>query len=307
MVFNAMEHRDFESVLVGVDRYSGGRDAVALAKRLSAPRARIVLANISGYERIRPAGPSARAGRRMRAERLLVGAQRSASIQAESVVRRDRSPARGLHDLAEQEHADLLVIGSSHRGLVGRILLGDDTLAILNGSPCAVAIAPRGYASHDHRLAKIGVGHDGSPESELALDAARTIAKRDGSAIRVVSVVGLESLPQGEEEPLDWGAETDRAIRIERDRLARIEGVEGDVVYGDAGEQLAALADELDLLVVGSRGLGPWERLITGSISNYLARGTQCPLLVLPRRVSDPEPRASGLAQGRPGARQGAS
>jgi nucleotide-binding universal stress UspA family protein len=47
-----------------------------------------------------------------------------------------------LHELAELTDADLLVIGSSRRGLLGRALIGGDTRAALNGASCAVAIAP---------------------------------------------------------------------------------------------------------------------------------------------------------------------
>src|SRR4051812_36420162 len=56
------------------------------------------------------------------------------------------SVGRGLHELCEVIGADLLVVGSSHRGLLGRVLIGDDTSAALNGAPCAIAIAPSNYS-----------------------------------------------------------------------------------------------------------------------------------------------------------------
>ena len=54
-------------------------------------------------------------------------------------------------------------------------------------------------------------------------------------------------------------------------------------MYGLAGEELAAFGDEVQLLVVGSRGYGPMKRLILGSTSGYLERHARCSLLVLPR------------------------
>jgi nucleotide-binding universal stress UspA family protein len=54
-------------------------------------------------------------------------------------------------------------------------------------------------------------------------------------------------------------------------------------VYGLAGEELAAFGDQVDILVVGSRGYGPVKRLVLGSTSDYLERHARCPLLVLPR------------------------
>ena len=65
-------------------------------------------------------------------------------------------------------------------------------------------------------------------------------------------------------------------------------GVDGRAVYGIAGEELAAFGDELDLLVVGSRGYGPLRRLVSGSTSNYLERHARCSLLVLPRPNTAP-------------------
>ena len=58
------------------------------------------------------------------------------------------SPADGLHELSEREGADLIV-GSSHRGAVGRVLAGSVAERLLHGSPCAVAVAPVGYARRD--------------------------------------------------------------------------------------------------------------------------------------------------------------
>ena len=218
---------------------------------------------------------------------------------AETVVEKDRSPARGLHELADSEHADVLVVGSSHRSAIGRVLVGDRTLATLNGAPCAIAIAPQGYASAQHRLETIGVGHDGSDESQLALDAARVLARPHAAAIRAVSVVDVDDV-HGDDLSPEFAADVAEALDRERARLASIEGVEGCVVYGDPAEQLAALTAELDLLIVGSRAYGPWGRLINGSTSTYLARRAECPLLVLPRSLSDPGPTSPGAPSRRP-------
>ena len=39
------------------------------------------------------------------------------------------SPGRGLHEQAEEQSADLLVVGSCSHGAFGRAMLGDDTRA----------------------------------------------------------------------------------------------------------------------------------------------------------------------------------
>jgi nucleotide-binding universal stress UspA family protein len=53
--------------------------------------------------------------------------------------------------------------------------------------------------------------------------------------------------------------------------------------YGDASEELARFAADVDLLIVGSRGAGPLGRLINGSTSTRLAGHSSRPLLVMPR------------------------
>jgi nucleotide-binding universal stress UspA family protein len=55
------------------------------------------------------------------------------------------------------------------------------------------------------------------------------------------------------------------------------------VTEGDPAEELATMAEQLDLLVLGSRAYGPAGRLLSGSTSTQLARRAPCPLLVVPR------------------------
>lgn len=67
------------------------------------------------------------------------------------------------------------------------------------------------------------------------------------------------------------------------DLLRSLKGVEGHVAVGTPGGELVSLGDELDLLVVGSRGHGPLRRLILGSTSLQLTREARCPLVIVPR------------------------
>lgn len=283
----------FDNVLIGVDGRSGGRDAIALARQLVSAKGRLVLAYVLREASAASFGAGLVVDDRRQAQELVTAQRRATGAQAETVVCLDGSPGRGLHQLAEDEHADLLVVGSSHRGALCRLLLGDDTQAALNGAPCAVAIAPRGYALGGGAWTTIGVGDDGSPETARAREAARVLAERHHATVRLRSVVGMQSVPAAEEEPPDGTSATVEAIERERERLGEIEGVFGDVVYGDASEELARFAVEVDLLIVGSRGYGPLGRLINGSTSTYLAGHSPRPLLVIPRCLTQPGPRSS--------------
>jgi nucleotide-binding universal stress UspA family protein len=178
--------------------------------------------------------------------------------------------------------------------MLGRVLLGDDTSSSLNGAPCAVAIAPRGYAEMPDGLANIGIGYDASPESRQALAAARALAERHGSKLHTLSVVSLQSIPDGEPIPANWPAIAGQLVDDELKRFHDVEDVDGDATYGEPSEELARFGEELDLLIVGSRGYGPMGRLFNGSTSNYLAHRARCPLLVLPRTAAGDKPADTG-------------
>ena len=57
------------------------------------------------------------------------------------------SVADTLSRAATERRADLLVLGSSHRGALGRVLIGSVSEETLHGAPCAAAIAPAGYCA----------------------------------------------------------------------------------------------------------------------------------------------------------------
>ena len=70
--------------------------------------------------------------------------------------------------------------------------------------------------------------------------------------------------------------------------LAALDGVDGEVESGLAGEELALFSDRVDLLVIGSRGYGPLRSLMLGGTAVHLAANARCPLVVLPRDGAGP-------------------
>ena len=55
------------------------------------------------------------------------------------------SAAHALHELSETEDAGLLVVGSTRRGAVGRVLPGSTAQRLMHGAPCPLAIVPAGW------------------------------------------------------------------------------------------------------------------------------------------------------------------
>jgi nucleotide-binding universal stress UspA family protein len=216
----------FQNVIVGVDGRPNGRDAIALAMRLLADDGKLTLAHIHGgaTNPLHASTPGRLTEERESSHTLLERERAEADVQAELVSYAAHSPGRGLHSLAEEQSADLLVVGSCSRGTVGRVLLGDDTRGSLNGAPCAVAVATRGYAEHPVPIASIGVGYDGSPESEIALSEAREVAERYRAVVRALEVVAIPNYAFTGFAAPALGEGIEKMLTEANERMARIEG-----------------------------------------------------------------------------------
>ncbi len=276
----------FKNVLVGVDGRPTGRDAIAFAARLLDPEGKLTLGHVHGdmLSPVHAAVPGVIEEERKTSHELLERERADAQVSAELVSIAAMSPGGGLHEQAEEMQADLLVVGSSSRGAFGRIMVGDDTRAALNGAPCAVAIAERGYAEHPRPLAKIGVAYNDSPESIAALAMARQVAQPTRASVHVLQVVPIASYAYGGAMPM--GAFVEEMLEDANKNLAELPDVEGRAVSGLPGEELASFGDQVDLLVVGSRGYGPLKRLVLGSTTMFLERHGRSSLLVLPRAAA---------------------
>jgi nucleotide-binding universal stress UspA family protein len=293
----------FRNVLVGVDGSPNGRDAVALATRLLAEGGRLTLVHVypGRLHPLRAIAPGLQADERRSSEALLEQERASTAVRAELLSAMGHSPGATLHGQAEELEGDLIVVGSSRRGLLGRAMLGDETRRALNGAPCAVAVAATGYAERPVPLARIGVGYNESPESRAALAAARELAAATRARVEALEVISIPTYAYTGVPAI--GEEIDMVLKDADERMRALPDVEGRAVYGLTGEELAAFGDGLDLLVVGSRSYGPWRRLVLGSTSDYLGRSARCSLLVLPRAatVAAAGEGAAGQAAGAPG------
>ncbi len=275
----------FKNVLVGVDGRPGGRDAIALASRLIASEGKLTLAHVHGGE-LRPShriSPGLVREERAASEELLEQERAAAELSAELVSIAAENAGGGLHMQAEEQNAELLVVGSTRRSTLGRAMLGDDTRAALNGAPCAVAIAAHGYSGHAAPIAKIGVAYNASPESMAAIAVARKLAAQTDAGVYALQVVAITSYAYSGIVVPDLAETIEDLVKEANDELKKLDGVAAKAVYGLAGEELAAFGDELDILLVGSRSYGPVRRLVLGSTSDYLERHARCSLLVLPR------------------------
>jgi nucleotide-binding universal stress UspA family protein len=204
----------------------------------------------------------------------------------------DPSIARGLFDVIEESDAEMVVVGSTHRGAVGRMLPGYVAASLLHGAATAVAVAPRGYCEGPApTLERIGVAFDGSSESREALLAAVALARASGGSIDLIGVsdpnpfgytATFEIMTAGEAE----GMATEHArAALEEGRALVPDGIEVEphLHRGEPAACLVQASEELDLLVLGSRGYGPVGRTFLGSVSANVTHKAACPVIVAPR------------------------
>jgi nucleotide-binding universal stress UspA family protein len=256
------------TLVVGYDGTPEGDDALALARLLAVPlEGELVAACVKREAR--------------EAEDALA---RASGADLHRAPVEHRSPARGLLQLAEAEGADMLVVGSSHHSGFGAVLAGSVGRALLEGGPCAVALAPRGYRDEGvDRLRVFGVGFDATPGAERALDGAIDLAQLSEATMRVIAA--LTPVEHTYDNAARHGtlqeAVADAVRRCPPELRADVRARKGPATEVLRGEAEMGL----DLLVLGSHGYGPVLRTLVGSVSADLMRAAPCPVLVIPSTV----------------------
>jgi nucleotide-binding universal stress UspA family protein len=191
----------------------------------------------------------------------------------------------GLRELAEAEGSHVIVVGSTHRGRIGRVCPGSVGERVLNEAPCAVAVAPRGLADRGLRFGTVAIGFDGSKEAQAALHVAIDLAKRTGASLRVLAAVdtglafGIDGGRPNAQERTRVKRRLEHAVEHARESVE----AEGQMLHGAPSQVIPEAAEDADVLVIGSRGhYGVARRLLLGSVAAHVMRSAPCPTLVIP-------------------------
>ena len=302
----------FRTIVVGYDGSAHADDGVALAQRLLAPGGRLVLVNVFPFYRgwALSATPGAYATVLYEASQATLEALSDTlgpHLHRTLVPLADSSAARGLDDVAEREHADLIVLGSAHRRAARRLAGRTTVQRLLHGAPCAVALAAPGQRRDPHPLRVIGVAYDASDEARAALLLAYDLAARDGGAVRVVEAAELDGFGPSAFTALAHDEHVRDAVRERAQRdvdeavaVAPLAvEVEGRVLSGQPVARVLEACADVDLLVCGSRSYGPLHRALVGSVSMGIAGRAEVPVLIVPRvhgAAALPAPAVAGAA-----------
>jgi nucleotide-binding universal stress UspA family protein len=258
-------------LLVGYDGRPASRDALTFARALAGTdRAELTVASVRGYwpellgESYELVVKEDERWIRRGATGVLADTPFSIRVVAGG------HETAGLREVAEAEESDIIVLGSTHRGRIGRVCPGSLGERVLSEAPCAVAVAPRGLADRRFDLGTIAVGFDGSRQAQAALRTAADLAGRTGASLRILAVI---------EPDLVLGRRLEQAVENAR----RSVDAEGRILHGVPGQVLPDAAEDADLLVIGSRRHhGIAHRLVPGSVAARLMRAAPCPILITP-------------------------
>ena len=284
-----------ESLVVGLDGRKHDADALALARSLHAAfGVEIVLAHVI------PPGPPGQgmaefeAIERCEGRDLLARTARDFEPRADTELIGPRATADGLSRLALERHASMLVLGSSHRGKIGRIVPGGVTSQLLARTPCGIAVAPVGYAqSVPTPISSIGVAYDATSESDAALAAAAMAATGLGASLHLYHAMhAISPSPEWDKFREHMRNFAQGILDQGRKQLPAELKITTTLLEGDTATVIAEAADKdsIGLLFVGSRGYGPLREALLGGIGGALLRTAHCPLMIIPRRVRQPAP-----------------
>ena len=213
-------------------------------------------------------------------------ADRRVTINRELVY---STPALALIKMSDE--ADMIVVGTSGRGLLARGVLGSVSSTVVRHANCPVAVV-RDEELPDPQRAPVLLGIDGSPASELATEVAFDEASRRGVdlvALHAWSDVALSEIPES-----DWSTLEEAAQRSLAESLAGWQERYPDVtvqrliVRDRPARELVEKSESAQLVVVGSHGRGGLTGMLLGSVSNAVLHSARVPVIVArPTSFSD--------------------
>lgn len=201
-------------------------------------------------------------------------------------------PAGVLVDVSRE--AGLVVVGHPERGRAREYLTGSVAFAVAAHATCDVAVVPRGELVLPGPRVPVIVGVDGSAHGDRAAHAAASVAERSGAPLVLVRAWQLPSLTgawrseaEAPARPDEREIREDSAHRSTEHSAAAVRrafpdvGVTVRLVEKHPVLALLDAAEGAGLVVVGSRGLGGFARLLLGSVSRAVIHHAQTPVLVV--------------------------
>ncbi len=194
-------------------------------------------------------------------------------------------PAEVIHERSEAPDVQLVVVGSRGHGGVARLLLGSVATRVVHlcTRPVAVVLNEVGGSA----MQRILVAVDGTPVAREAARVGLDLANRMRMRVTLVHV-----LPHLGESGSDFAA-FERACEIYASELleeVRQEtGLQGpptdtEILHGEPAEAIAqaAEAEDVHMVILGTRARGALARTLLGSVADALLPRSPKPVMVVP-------------------------
>jgi nucleotide-binding universal stress UspA family protein len=229
-------------------------------------------------------------------------AQMSGDVDILVTIHQSTSIPNGLMELTEQHGADLVVVGSSSSGLLGRVTLGSVTDRLVHTSRMPVAIAPRGYPWSPVPVQRLTVAYGGDADAVGLIATSAALAKQWRVQLRIASftvrpltMFGGAINPSAEDLVLQqWTRRTTEAAAKQlEDARAKVADSGVDVVIGTGTEWRDAVEDIAwesgDVLLLGSGAAGPMAQVFLGTAAAKILRHAPIPVMIMPRQSPSPK------------------
>ena len=194
-------------------------------------------------------------------------------------------PTVALLNEADATEAVAIVIGTTGKGVISGALTGAVGRRLAAASTTPVVIVPDDYRPEP---GPIVVGVAGSANSVAALEWAIEHRREGQDVIAVTSwtanAVHLAAVVAADLDLMEVSARKQLSDTIDKAESDGIDcsDVDQRVLHGDARVVLRDLADEAEMLVVGTRGASGLEGLLLGSVASSLTHKPKCPLVLVP-------------------------
>jgi nucleotide-binding universal stress UspA family protein len=212
------------------------------------------------------------------------------------VVHQSTSIPTGLTELVSAHDANLVVVGSSSSGLLGRVALGSVTERLVHTALVPVAIAPRAYALGSIPIRRLTAAFGGEADVNGLIPTAAELSRIWSAPLRIVSfTVRPARMFAGSIEPTaedlvvqQWSRRTfDDIVKQLKAVRTRIPVPDVDVVVGSGHswqEAVEAVSWEAgDMLLLGSGAAGPTAQVFLGSAASKILRHAPVPVMIVPR------------------------
>ncbi len=212
-------------------------------------------------------------------------------------------PAHAISEAVEELAPRLVVVGSTRRGTLGRVLLGSTAEHVMKHSSVPVVVVPRGHEQPTEGLRTVGAAFVPTASGRETLRAAAELARSAGARLTAVMVLdpdhaedqspGLMAATHHDHDVAEDLAARNR-IQAEdtlRDALAESAAdleTEPDVLFQSPADGLVAASARLDLLVMGSAHRGAPGTVALGGVARKVTAHAGCPVLVLPHEAAVP-------------------